>query len=81
MGVDTDREGGWTKFEKKKGGNIGGWDPCANYAIKNETTKQESRSPCFYICDAWRNLAPFVQFKNVKNNHDGVLLLVTLLSF
>ena len=30
------------------------------------------------ICDALRDLVPFVQFKNVKNTHGGVLILVKL---
>ena len=30
------------------------------------------------ICDALRSLIPFVQLKNVKNTHGGVLLLVKL---
>ena len=30
------------------------------------------------ICDTLRDLVPFVQFKNVKNTHGGVLLLVKL---
>ena len=30
----------------------------------------------FFICDALRDLVPFLQFKNVKNTHGGVLLLV-----
>ena len=30
-----------------------------------------------FICDALRSLVPFVQFKNVKNTHGGVLLLFT----
>ena len=30
------------------------------------------------ICDALRDFEPFVQFKNVKNRHGGVLLLVKL---
>ena len=30
------------------------------------------------ICDALRDLVLFVQFRNVKNSHDGVLPLVTL---
>ena len=30
----------------------------------------------FSIRDALRDLVPFVQFKNVKNTHGGVLLLV-----
>ena len=29
-------------------------------------------------CDALRDLVPFVQFKNVKNTHGGVLILVKL---
>ena len=32
------------------------------------------------ICDALRDLVPFLQFKNVKNIHGGVLLLVHLLA-
>ena len=28
--------------------------------------------------DVFRDLVPFVQFKNVKNTHGGVLLLVNL---
>ena len=32
----------------------------------------------FYICDALRDLVPFVQFKKRKNNHGGILLLVSL---
>ena len=34
-----------------------------------------------YACDELRNLAPFVQFKNIKNTHGRVLTLlkVTLL--
>ena len=30
------------------------------------------------ICGALRNLVPFVQFKNVKSIHGGVLILVKL---
>ena len=30
------------------------------------------------ICDALRDLLPFVQFKNVKNTHGGGLILVKL---
>ena len=30
------------------------------------------------ICDALRDLVPSVQFKNVKNTHGGVLILVKL---
>ena len=30
------------------------------------------------ICDELRDLVAFVQFKNVKNTHGGVLLLVLL---
>ena len=30
------------------------------------------------VCDALRDFEPFVQFKNVKNRHGGVLLLVKL---
>ena len=30
------------------------------------------------ICDALRDLVPFVQFKNAKNTNGGVLLLVNL---
>ena len=30
----------------------------------------------FYICDVLRDLVLFAQFKNVKNTHEGVLLLV-----
>ena len=30
------------------------------------------------ICDALRDLVPFVLFKNMKNIHGGVLLLVKL---
>ena len=29
-------------------------------------------------CGALRDLVPFVQFKNVKNTHEGVLVLVKL---
>ena len=29
----------------------------------------------FWICDALRDLVPFVQFKNVKNTHGGVVKL------
>ena len=32
------------------------------------------------ICDALHDLVPFVQLKNVKNTHGGVLLLVKLRS-
>ena len=32
----------------------------------------------FLICDALRDLVPFVQFKNVKNTPGGVLILVKL---
>ena len=32
------------------------------------------------ICDALRDLVPFVQFKNVKNIHEGVLILVLKLT-
>ena len=32
----------------------------------------------FSICDALRHLVPFVQFKNMKSTHGGVLLLVKL---
>ena len=32
----------------------------------------------FGICDALRDLVPFVQFKNLKNTHRVVLLLVKL---
>ena len=31
-----------------------------------------------YKCGALRDLVPFIQFKNVKNTHGGVLLLVKL---
>ena len=31
------------------------------------------------LCGALRDLVPFVQFKNVKNTHGGVLILVTTL--
>ena len=31
-----------------------------------------------YIFDALRDLVSFVQFKNVKNTHGGVLLLLKL---
>ena len=30
------------------------------------------------LCDALRDLVPFIQFKNVKNTHGGELLLVKL---
>ena len=30
------------------------------------------------ICDVLRDLVPLVQFKNVKNTHGGMLLLVKL---
>ena len=30
------------------------------------------------ICDVLRDLVPFAQFKNMKNTHGGVLLLVKL---
>ena len=33
------------------------------------------------ICDALRDLVPFVQFKNVKNIHGEVSLLVKLQAF
>ena len=33
------------------------------------------------ICDVLRDLVPFVQFKNVKNTHGEVLLLVKLQAF
>ena len=29
-------------------------------------------------CDTFGDLLPFVQFKNVKNTHEGVLILVKL---
>ena len=29
------------------------------------------------VCGALRDLVPFVQIKNVKNTHEGVLLLVS----
>ena len=32
----------------------------------------------FTICGVLRDLVPFVQFKNVKNTHGGVLILVKL---
>ena len=32
------------------------------------------------ICGAFRDLVPFLQFKNVKNTHGGVLFLVKLLA-
>ena len=35
----------------------------------------------FSIRDALRDLVPFVQFKNVKNTHGGVLLLVKWQAF
>ena len=31
-----------------------------------------------FSCDALRDSVPFLQFKNVKNTHGGVLLLVKL---
>ena len=31
-----------------------------------------------FKCDALHSLIPFVQFRNVKSNHGGVLLLVEL---
>ena len=31
-----------------------------------------------HTCDALRDLIPFVQFKKLKNNHGGVLLLLKL---
>ena len=31
-----------------------------------------------YICDALRDFVPFIQFKNMKKTHRGVLLLVKL---
>ena len=30
------------------------------------------------MCDALRDMVPFVQFKNVKNTHGGLLPLVKL---
>ena len=36
---------------------------------------QVNRSEQVFICDALRNMVPFVQFKNVKITHEGVLLL------
>ena len=33
---------------------------------------------CRSICDAFRDLVPFIQFKNMKNAHGKVLLLVKL---
>ena len=32
----------------------------------------------FLICDDLQDLVPFLQFKKVKNTHEGVLLLVKL---
>ena len=32
----------------------------------------------FSICDALRDLVPFVQFKNVKSTHGGALILIKL---
>ena len=34
-----------------------------------------------YICDALRNLVPFVQFKNIKNISGGVLLSGSLKTY
>ena len=33
----------------------------------------------FLICDALRDLVPFVQFKNMKNTHEGLLHLSCML--
>ena len=33
------------------------------------------------ICDVLSNLVPFIQFKNVKNTHGGMLILVKLQAF
>ena len=33
---------------------------------------------CRNICDALRDLVPFAQFKEMKNSHTGVFLLVKL---
>ena len=40
--------------------------------------KIKIRTTTVYIWDALRNLAPFVQLKNAKKTHGGVLLLVKL---
>ena len=31
-----------------------------------------------FICDALRDLVPFVQFKNLKNTHGGMFLAIKL---
>ena len=45
-----------------------------------EYRKRIQTKPLFYYvtCDALRNLVPFVQFKNPKENNEEVLLLVKL---
>ena len=35
----------------------------------------------FFKCNVWLDLVPFVQFKNVKSTHGGVLLLVLKVTF
>ena len=35
---------------------------------------RRERLKLMFICDALRDLVPFVHFKNVKNTHGGVLL-------
>ena len=44
----------------------------------NSEKYEESFHSSNYICGALRDLLPFVQFKNVKNTHEGVLILVKL---
>ena len=39
---------------------------------------KEFHSFFFSICDAFRDLVPFVQFKTLENTHGGVLLSVKL---
>ena len=34
-----------------------------------------------YICDAFRDLVPFVQFRNVKNTHGEVLTFTKVLGY
>ena len=43
--------------------------------VDSETNRTDRQTEC----DVLRDLVPFVQFKNVKNTHDGVLLKETLI--
>ena len=52
-----------------------GVEPCLLFSIHYETVLFNAR---FENCDALGDLVPFVQFKNVKNTHGGVLILVKL---